>query len=317
MILALMLVISVVGISGYADEVDNLSEDADQAADSSEENDLEEEDKDEEDSSEENDLEEEDKDEEDSSEENDLEEEDKDEEDSLRGKGNGKGKAIGKNMAEGKKEWEAQKDAVEIEKDIAEALKDQLEAEYEAALESGTYTQEELDAMKSAFEEAKDAFFGIKEQFKSVIRERREIILSSYTEQELEDLEIAAENMLEEDPDATVLSVDSIISDIAEFKMDTPPVIKQGRTLIPLRAISEGFGADVDWNEGIATITKGDTVIQIFNDSNIATINGVKYQIETNASIRNNRMYVPLRFILESFELQVEWEAETETIEIN
>ncbi len=31
-------------------------------------------------------------------------------------------------------------------------------------------------------------------------------------------------------------------------KMDVPPVIIEGRTMVPLRAVSEGFGLEVDWN---------------------------------------------------------------------
>ena len=31
-------------------------------------------------------------------------------------------------------------------------------------------------------------------------------------------------------------------------------MIRQGRTLVPLRFFSEAFGADVDWNPGTRTV---------------------------------------------------------------
>lgn len=146
---------------------------------------------------------------------------------------------------------------------------------------------------------------------------KRQAVLETYTDEEIEGIGDAAESITEEDPEATVIPVDSIISDKAKFKFDTPPVIVRNRTLIPVRAITEGFGANVEWLDGVATITKDETKIELNLDSNTALVNDEEVEIDSKASIKNNRMYVPLRFILETFELEVEWEPETQTIEIN
>jgi hypothetical protein len=37
--------------------------------------------------------------------------------------------------------------------------------------------------------------------------------------------------------------------------MEQPPVIVQGRTLVPLRAIMESIGAEVKWDEATRTVT--------------------------------------------------------------
>ena len=44
---------------------------------------------------------------------------------------------------------------------------------------------------------------------------------------------------------------------------DQPPIMKDGRTFVPMRAIFEAMGAAVEWDGDTQTITgtKGDTVI--------------------------------------------------------
>ncbi|MEW6624176.1 MAG: stalk domain-containing protein [Bacillota bacterium] len=94
---------------------------------------------------------------------------------------------------------------------------------------------------------------------------------------------------------------------------DVPPVIKQGRTLIPVRAITQGLGADVDWDAetGTITITKGSTVIEfIWDDTSgkyIVYVNNKEVEIESPPGMINNRMFVPLRFIAETLGLKVKY----------
>jgi hypothetical protein len=158
-----------------------------------------------------------------------------------------------------------------------------------------------------------------KEARKASILQKKAQIRSEYTEEELSAVSDAAEKIKKEDPAAKVLSFDSVISDDAKFKFDTPPVIKGGRTLIPVRAITEGFGADLVYNKDtqVVTITKGDTVIELTLGSMTAVVNGEEVQMDTKANIVNSRTYVPLRFVLETFKLNVEWDQDTETVEIN
>ncbi len=114
------------------------------------------------------------------------------------------------------------------------------------------------------------------------------------------------------------LTFDSIISNRKNIKFDTPPVIKGDRTLVPLRAISEGFKVDVEWNgdDREVTITKGDKKILIQIYSNIIFVNGEQIEIDSKAEVMTGRTYVPLRFIAETLGIDVEWDQETQTIEL-
>ncbi|EIV99066.1 copper amine oxidase N-terminal domain-containing protein [Thermoanaerobacter siderophilus] len=103
-----------------------------------------------------------------------------------------------------------------------------------------------------------------------------------------------------------------------EIKFDIPPVIKEGRTLIPVRAIMNGFGAKVDWDEEtkIVTITKGDITIQLVLGETKVLVNGKEYTLDVPAMEISNRTFVPVRFISEILGGKVNYDKETGDIEI-
>lgn len=215
-----------------------------------------------------------------------------------------------------KKEYNKNKAQIEAQKDEAEALKNDLEAKYEAAVATGN--TELAATLSEQLQSVREQFNDSKMQLKNLIQERKQIIKENYTEEELEAIETAKEHIRTSNPHAAILDVDSIISNSADFKFDTPPVIKAGRTIIPVRAITKGFGAELDWDSETreVTITKGDITIVLTIDSNTALVNGTEVSLDSKAEIMNNRTYVPLRFILETFGLKVNWDDDTDTIEI-
>lgn len=101
-----------------------------------------------------------------------------------------------------------------------------------------------------------------------------------------------------------------------EVETDVAPVIKEGRVLVPVRAIVQGLGARVEWNEATdtVTITKGGTVIKIKLGSDIVYVNGKACRIDVPARSDNNRVVVPVRFIAERFNQKVEWDEETGSV---
>ncbi|MHA0855583.1 family 10 glycosylhydrolase [Paenibacillus sp. CMAA1364] len=103
----------------------------------------------------------------------------------------------------------------------------------------------------------------------------------------------------------------SIILDGMNLKSDVAPYInpKLNVTMVPLRIISEGLGANVQWSQSTrtVTITKGPTIIQLTNGKKIALINGSTIPLDASVDNINNRIMVPLRFVGEALGLQVNW----------
>ena len=101
-------------------------------------------------------------------------------------------------------------------------------------------------------------------------------------------------------------------------KFDTPPVVQNGTTLVPMRAIFEALGATVDFDGATNTITgtKGDTKITLKLNSTTATKNSETVTLDVPAKTVNDRTMVPLRFIGESLDQTVEWIADSQTVNI-
>lgn len=95
--------------------------------------------------------------------------------------------------------------------------------------------------------------------------------------------------------------------------------ILNSRTMVPLRKIFEVLGCEMEWHPDTRTVIakKGENEIQLQIDNPIAIQkkNGVEKEIKLDAApvIVNNRTLVPLRFIAESLEKQVGWDASTYT----
>ena len=90
---------------------------------------------------------------------------------------------------------------------------------------------------------------------------------------------------------------------------DTAPYIENGRTMVPLRFVSEAFGAQVDWNAETqtATITSGENVVAFTLGNKNYTANGVVKESETEAKLVNGRTMIPLRATVEALGKQVMW----------
>ncbi|TCO76406.1 stalk domain-containing protein [Marinisporobacter balticus] len=159
----------------------------------------------------------------------------------------------------------------------------------------------------------------LKEEMKTVRNEMKQLIKQSYSKEELEKLRQRAEEIMTKNPHVKVIQIENILKKKGQFKFDTPPVIKEGRTLIPVRAITEGLGADVNWNgeERKVTVSKGDKEMVFQLDDGRVFVNGEETAIDVPAQIMNNRTIVPLRFIAEQLGLGVDYDEDTGVIEID
>ena len=101
-----------------------------------------------------------------------------------------------------------------------------------------------------------------------------------------------------------------------KLSFDQPPVIIDGRTLVPLRAIFEALGADVFWEDATKTVTakKGHTVVSLVIGSKAITVNTTAKELDVPAQIINSRTLVPVRAISEAFGCDVGWDAVTQSV---
>ncbi len=102
----------------------------------------------------------------------------------------------------------------------------------------------------------------------------------------------------------------TVYLDGVELFFDSEPVIKNQRTMVPLRKIFESLGAPVEWNDSTRTVTakNGDQIIELTIGSNTASVNGVEVQLDAVPFIQGDRTLVPLRFMSEHLGAGVQWD---------
>lgn len=107
-----------------------------------------------------------------------------------------------------------------------------------------------------------------------------------------------------------------LVVDGVEVQTDVAPVLENDRTLVPIRAVTEALGFEVEWDQETrtATLTKGETTIQLTVGSPEAVVNGEKVALDVAPFIVSDRMMVPVRFVAEEIGLLVDWEQETRTV---
>lgn len=103
----------------------------------------------------------------------------------------------------------------------------------------------------------------------------------------------------------------------------SPAFIENDRTMVPVRFVAENLGYDVSWNGDSKTVSivdsKTSKKIELTVDSKTAKIYDEnsklkKIKLDTAAKNTYGRVYVPVRFIAESFGTQVTWDDGWETV---
>jgi len=133
-----------------------------------------------------------------------------------------------------------------------------------------------------------------------------------------------------------------IIMDGEKYSVKEVPIVLDGQTtyseiptfihpinnytLVPIRFISEHYGAQVEWEQKTktATITLKDKEIKLIINSKDVYINGEKRTMEDETtpklitfSDKDSRTMVPLRFISETFGYEVGWDEKNKVPYIN
>ncbi|MCD8181353.1 MAG: copper amine oxidase N-terminal domain-containing protein [Firmicutes bacterium] len=104
--------------------------------------------------------------------------------------------------------------------------------------------------------------------------------------------------------------------DGAQLTFDVNPIIEDGRTLVPLRAIFEALGAQVEWDGETQTATaiRGTNVVKVTIDSNTLYKNGATVELDVPAKIVDDRTLVPVRAVSEGLDAEVEWDGDAKSV---
>lgn len=112
----------------------------------------------------------------------------------------------------------------------------------------------------------------------------------------------------------------TVYLDGAALQFDVNPVIENGRTLVPFRAIFEALGCGVRYanTEGRQTVSahRGEDNLMLTIGENKMYFGEKEIALDAPAKIVDNRTLVPLRAVSEAFSTAVLWEEDTKTVSL-
>jgi phage baseplate assembly protein gpV len=126
------------------------------------------------------------------------------------------------------------------------------------------------------------------------------------------------ENEVDRKDGEIVFKIDSKIAYYGktQVNLDTAPTILENFTVVPLRALGDALGAETQYEDATRTVTVKyqDKEIVFYIDSKLVKVNNEWKVIDIAATLINNRVMIPARFVSESFGAAVVWVAETREV---
>lgn len=112
---------------------------------------------------------------------------------------------------------------------------------------------------------------------------------------------------------APALADDANVSVAVDNEMvtfDQQPIIIEGHTMVPVRAVFEQAGAKVEWNQDTQTaiISKGDYYVTLKYGESVMYKNNEAIELESPSVMENDRILVPVRAIAEAMDFAVTWD---------
>lgn len=109
-----------------------------------------------------------------------------------------------------------------------------------------------------------------------------------------------------------------VLLDGKELVFASQPFIYNSRTMVQMRPIFEALSFRIEWDDLTKTVTasKDGLEVKLTADSYEAYKNGQKINVDAKPIIKNDYVYVPLRFIAESTGCDVNWDSDTYTATI-
>ena len=111
--------------------------------------------------------------------------------------------------------------------------------------------------------------------------------------------------------------INVLVNDRCVTFSDALPEIVNGRTMVPVRAVMEGMGAQVSYANGIATCVLGNTTVHFAMGAGEATVEKgadiALVELDAPSYLKEGRAYVPLRFLSEVSGWDVFWDKVSRT----
>lgn len=103
-----------------------------------------------------------------------------------------------------------------------------------------------------------------------------------------------------------------------KIKFDVEPTLINNRTMVPMRAVFEALGAEVEWDGTTQTAigVKKNTTVKITIGKDYLLKNNNIIVLDSPAVVISGRTLVPIRAIAESLDCKVQWYSQTQTVEI-
>lgn len=100
------------------------------------------------------------------------------------------------------------------------------------------------------------------------------------------------------------------------FEDQYPIILDEGYTFVPVRGVAEALGAEVEWDHENyqAVIEKDGIEIIIPINDDYAYVDYEPYLLDSPSRILNGRTLVPLRFVAEHLDCDVDWDGDTRTV---
>ncbi len=110
-----------------------------------------------------------------------------------------------------------------------------------------------------------------------------------------------------------------VVLDGNTLSFDVQPQVINGTTMVPYSAITSKFGASLslDSKTKKLKVKRGNTTVELTINNNHATVNGQAVKLPVNVVEKNGRTLVPLRFLGEAFGLWMNWNAASQTANID
>lgn len=97
---------------------------------------------------------------------------------------------------------------------------------------------------------------------------------------------------------------------------DQPPVLIDGRLLVPLRGIFEALDATIALNGKEITAIRGQTVVRLTIGSDTALVDGKTVKLSQESLLLKGRTLVPLRFVGEALDAVVDYNGASRVVTV-